>query len=161
MPRAKKSSDNELVATEVPDGRTNTAIVITLSKEELQKYATREKTHFFRINPWNENVTKVWLYVKDPVKCITHVAMVGPLKARGELEPMGKSNNAFNTGILNNGRYKYKAAYEVINMYKLSREMEFLYIVGMGYNKPTANGNVYADKLMSEELDGVDLHPVF
>ncbi|KAF3191511.1 hypothetical protein TWF106_009395 [Orbilia oligospora] len=161
MPRAKKSSGNKLVVSEVPTGRTDNAVIITLSKEELQKYINREKTHFFRVNPWNQNVTKVWLYIKDPVKCITHVAMVGPLKAKGELGPLGKSNVAFNSGILNNGRHKLKAAYEVTSILKLSRDMEFMHIIENRYSKPTANGNVYADKLMSDELEEVPLHRIF
>ncbi|KAK6509065.1 hypothetical protein TWF481_003829 [Arthrobotrys musiformis] len=161
MPRARKSGGSELIVTEVPKGRTDTAIVITISKEELQKYIDREKTHFFRTNAWNENVKKVWIYVKDPVKCITHVAMVGPLRAKSELGPLGKSSVAFNSGILNNGRQKYKAAYEITSISKLSREMEFMHIISRGYSKPTANGNVYADSVMSKELDGVDLQKIF
>ncbi|KAF3158080.1 hypothetical protein TWF751_001823 [Orbilia oligospora] len=154
MPRAKKSSGNKLVVSEVPTGRTDNAVIITLSKEELQKYINREKTHFFRVNPWNQNVTKVWLYIKDPVKCITHVAMVGPLKAKGELGPLGKSNVAFNSGILNNGRHKLKAAYELTSILKLSRDMEFMHIIENRYSKPTANGNVYADKLIITKGEG-------
>ncbi|KAK6516344.1 hypothetical protein TWF506_006253 [Arthrobotrys conoides] len=161
MPRAKKPTVDKLVATEVPTGRTDSAIIITLSKEELQKYIDREKTYFFRINPWNQNVTKVWLYIKDPIKCITHVAVVGPLKARGDLGPLGRSNAAFNSGILNNGRHKFKAAYEVTSILKLAREMEFMHIIENRYSKPTANGNVYADKMMSDELEEVPLQIIF
>ncbi|KAK6536065.1 hypothetical protein TWF281_000311 [Arthrobotrys megalospora] len=162
MPRARKSGGRgELIPTQVPTGRTDTAILLTLSKEDLQKYIDREKNCFFRINPWNQNVLKVWIYVKDPVKSVTHVAFVGPLKTKGEVGPIGHSNVAFNSGVLNNGRQKYKAAYEVHGLYKLSREMEFVHIVGNRYSKPIANGNVYVNETMAQELDGVELHKIF
>ncbi|RVD81075.1 uncharacterized protein DFL_008952 [Arthrobotrys flagrans] len=87
--------------------------------------------------------------------------MVGPLRAKGELGPLGRSNVAFNSGILNNGRHKYKAAYEITSISKLAPEMEFMHMVENGYSKPTSNGDVYADRMTSEELDGVDLQTIF
>ncbi|KAK6362828.1 hypothetical protein TWF730_000281 [Orbilia blumenaviensis] len=164
MPRAargKKSGSSPAVPSAVPLGRTDSAVLITVSKAELQKYINREKKFLFKVNPWCDKVTKVWFYVKDPVKCITHVAIVGPMKKHGELQPLGPSNAAFNAGILNNGRHRYNAAYEITSLQKLSREMEFMYIASNGYTKPTSNGNMYVDLAMAEELDGVDTQRIF
>ncbi|KAF3916504.1 hypothetical protein ABW20_dc0101169 [Dactylellina cionopaga] len=162
MPRTKIfRRPGELVPTQVPKGRVETDMIISLSKEELESYLKKEKTHFFRVNPWNSNVQRVWLYVKDPIKCITHVAYIGPVKAKGELGPVGQCNKAFNSGSLNNGRYKYKAAYEVRGVCKLAEAMPYSYIIQNGFTRPIGQANVYTDGAMAKELGAIGTEKVF
>ncbi|EPS39358.1 hypothetical protein H072_6876 [Dactylellina haptotyla CBS 200.50] len=162
MPRTKKSrGSDELVPTEVPQGRVDTDIILSCSESELEAYIKREKNCFFRTNPWNANVERIWLYIKDPIKSITHVAYVGPLKKKGELGPIGQCNKAFNAGSLNKGRSVYRAAYEIRGISRLAESMDYSYLLANGYTRAVGHSNVYTDVDMAKELSGIKAEKIF
>ncbi|KAK6538196.1 hypothetical protein TWF694_011078 [Orbilia ellipsospora] len=164
MPRAKSSkrtSKLAMVPTQVPEGRSASDIIISASEEELEEYTSQEKQFLFRVKPWGTEVSRIWLYIKDPVKSVTHVATVGKTKVKGELDEDVKNGAAFNKGSLHGGRGAYRAAYEILSMSELEDPMAYSHLIEKKYTRAIGNANVYVCDPMVEELEAIESTELF
>ncbi|KAF3940181.1 hypothetical protein ABW19_dt0203101 [Dactylella cylindrospora] len=159
--RKSTSSTELLIASPVPVDRIGTDVVITVSESIRSDFLTKVQKTLFCINPYVGDVRRVWIYTKDPVKAVTHVITLGPMKIKGEINPDGLHHAAFNAGSYMVGKHKYKAAYNITSIHELDKPLEFARIIDEGWTKPVANGNVYLDSIMAGELRSRTINRVF
>ncbi|KAF3926504.1 hypothetical protein AA313_de0209114 [Arthrobotrys entomopaga] len=154
MPRVskKKISKTAMIPTSVPKGRSPSDIIMSVSESDLESFTSGEKRYVFRTKPWGHGVKRVWFYVKTPVKSVTHVATVGTIKTKGELDDGAKYSAAFNRGFLHGGRGAYRAAYEILSMSELKSGMDWDYITKNSYTRVIGASNVYVCQPMADEL---------
>ncbi|TGO54367.1 hypothetical protein BCON_0108g00130 [Botryotinia convoluta] len=94
-------------------------VFVSIYPAHVENIISREKNHEFRSYSFPATVSRVWIYQIRPLSTLTHMAVIGPPKAPGEITNLdGLGNSEFNKG-----EKRSKFAYEILELYALANPM--------------------------------------
>ncbi|KAF7880754.1 uncharacterized protein EAF01_011919 [Botrytis porri] len=94
-------------------------VFISIYPTTVETIISREKNHEFRSYGFPATVSRIWIYQTRPRSTLTHMAVIGPPKAPGDITKLdGLGNSEFNKG-----EKRSKFAYEILELYALANPM--------------------------------------
>ncbi|TGO14155.1 hypothetical protein BTUL_0057g00210 [Botrytis tulipae] len=94
-------------------------VFVSIYPTHVENIISREKNHEFRSYSFPATVSRIWIYQIRPLSTLTHMAVIGPPKAPGEITNIdGLGNSEFNKG-----EKRSKFAYEILELYALANPM--------------------------------------
>ncbi|TEY38468.1 hypothetical protein BOTCAL_0489g00020 [Botryotinia calthae] len=94
-------------------------VFISIYSADMENIISREKNHEFRSYSFPVTVSRIWIYQTRPLSTLTHMAVIGPPKAPGEI----KNLDGLGNGEFNKGEKRSRFAYEILELYALANPM--------------------------------------
>jgi predicted transcriptional regulator len=127
-------------------------IIVSIHPEPADLIANGSKNHEFRNYKIPNTVSRIWIYITRPICELRYMATIGPAKQPGAIDDdSGVGNREFNAQA---GNYKYKFAYELLQVYQLNNPVSLEMMKEKGWVESPPQKYVYIPPAVVGQLLG-------